>query len=125
MKTKRARDIRKGDVIRWAGEDYAVLSASTVYPPGRAEEVLTLVERPGLSARGINDVRRFTWEPDDDLEVEGEWTRVELDAVIQKFFPDRLGTFYAEGSWYIAAVEDYAGDMWRVWADGNTQLYRV
>lgn len=52
-------------------------------------------------------------------------TRAELDAVINRHFPNRLLTFYMEGDNDVAAVEDHDGNMWRVWADGDTQKYNV
>jgi hypothetical protein len=51
--------------------------------------------------------------------------RAKLNAVINRHFPTRLGTFYIEGSDELAAVEDRYGNMWRVWADGDTQKYSV
>lgn len=51
------------------------------------------------------------------------WTKEELDAVINRWFPENLGVFYAPGTFELAAVEDTAGNMWRVWADGDTQEY--
>lgn len=50
-------------------------------------------------------------------------TREQLDEVINRHFPNRLLTFYTEGSFDVAAVEDHEGNMWRVWADGDTQKY--
>lgn len=49
--------------------------------------------------------------------------RARLDRVINRHFPNRLLTFYLEGSDELAAVEDNNGHMWRVWADGDTQKY--
>lgn len=51
--------------------------------------------------------------------------RAELDKVINKWFPKRLGTFYEENNNDLAAVEDMDGNMWRVWADGDTQKYNA
>lgn len=51
--------------------------------------------------------------------------RARLDAVIDRHFPNRLLTFYIEGSDDLAAVEDQYGNMWRVWADGDTRKYSV
>lgn len=59
--------------------------------------------------------------PEEDSEA--HWTREQLDAVINKHFPNRLLTFYREDSNDVAAVEDSDGNMWRVWADGDTQKY--
>jgi hypothetical protein len=50
--------------------------------------------------------------------------RARLDRVINRHFPNRLLTFYNEDpNFEVAAIEDHNGDMWRVWADGDTQRY--
>lgn len=62
--------------------------------------------------------------PEDDAEP--NWTREQLNAVIEKHFPNRLLTFYTEAmenNNEVAAVEDADGRMYRVWADGDSQPY--
>lgn len=81
--------------------------------------------------RGLTElIMRVTNRDSDDKEdvaqIISERTmtpRARLDAVINRHFPNRLLTFYIEGSDDLAAVEDHNGNMWRVWADGNTQKY--
>lgn len=50
-------------------------------------------------------------------------TREQLDEVINRHFPDRLDTFYSVSTG-LAAVEDKDGHMWRVWPDGDIEVYR-
>lgn len=92
-----------------------------------AERVSTgeLIELQGLADHiDKGDVLLLQWAgvPEHD-DVDKVWTREELDAVINKWFPERLGTFYLEGSNELAAIETMDGKMWRVWADGDTQDY--
>lgn len=83
-------------------------------------------------ARGVVELvtRLLGMDSDDKEEVAAiisEQTmtnRAKLDRVINRHFPHRLLTFYTEnGPDEVAAVEDHNGDMWRVWADGDTQRY--
>lgn len=49
--------------------------------------------------------------------------REKIDDVIAKAFPNALGRFYGDDDFEVAAIEDQYGNMWRVWADGDTQKY--
>lgn len=110
MKTKRAQYLRAGDVI------YGV-------EPLTVETVQVVDGDVMVHLQGTERAYNIRYEVDDEVEVKGEWTREELDEVIERLFPGRLGTFYSEDSYYLAAVEDANGDMWRVWADGDTESY--
>jgi hypothetical protein len=49
--------------------------------------------------------------------------RQRLDQRINRLFPSHQQVFYIEGNNDLAAVEDYDGNMWRVWADGDAEKY--
>lgn len=44
-------------------------------------------------------------------------------AMVAHHFPERLDAFYSPTTG-LAAVEDKDGNMWRVWPDGNIEIYR-
>lgn len=46
-----------------------------------------------------------------------------IEAMVEHHFPERLDVFYSPATG-LAAVEDKEGNMWRVWPDGNMELYR-
>jgi hypothetical protein len=49
--------------------------------------------------------------------------REAVEAMVEHHFPDRLDTFYSSTTG-LAAVEDKDGNMWRVWPDGDLEVYR-
>jgi hypothetical protein len=49
--------------------------------------------------------------------------REAVEAMVQHHFPERLDAFYSPTTG-LAAVEDTDGNMWRVWPDGNIEVYR-
>jgi hypothetical protein len=49
--------------------------------------------------------------------------REAVAAMVEHHFPERLDTFYSESTG-LAAVEDTDGNMWRVWPDGDIEVYR-
>lgn len=46
-----------------------------------------------------------------------------VEAMVEHHFPERLDTFYSRTTGLIA-VEDKDGNMWRVWPDGDIEVYR-
>lgn len=44
-------------------------------------------------------------------------------AMVEHHFPERLDAFYSKTTG-LAAVEDTDGNMWRVWPDGDIEVYR-
>lgn len=49
--------------------------------------------------------------------------REAVAAMVDHHFPERLDTFYSESTG-LAAVEDTDGNLWRVWPDGDIEVYR-
>ena len=49
--------------------------------------------------------------------------REAVEAMVEHHFPERLDTFYSATTG-LAAVEDTDGNMWRVWPDGDIEVYR-
>lgn len=49
--------------------------------------------------------------------------REAVEAMVDHHFPERLDTFYSATTG-LAAVEDTDGNMWRVWPDGNIEVYK-
>jgi len=49
--------------------------------------------------------------------------REAVEALVQHHFPERLDTFYSATTG-LAAVEDTDGNMWRVWPDGDIEVYK-
>lgn len=58
-----------------------------------------------------------------ELLTEFPATKEDVDLIINRHFPNRLATFYSLEGYEVAAVEDAKGNMWRVWADGDTEQY--
>lgn len=86
-----------------------------------AERISTgeLIELQGLAAHiDAGDVELLQWAGVPEFT---EDTPRPVDAVITRHFPDALSVFYSSPDY--AAVEDKNGDMWRVWADGDTERY--
>jgi len=46
-----------------------------------------------------------------------------IEVMVAHHFPERLDEFYSPTTG-LAAVEDKDGNMWRVWPDGNIEVYR-
>jgi hypothetical protein len=49
--------------------------------------------------------------------------REAIEAMVEHHFPERLDAFYSPSTG-LAAVEDLTGNLWRVWPDGNIEVYR-
>ena len=92
------------------------LDLRNAYHRGVVEMVLGLLGMDQGDAEEVADIISEGTHP----------TKDQLDQVINKHFPNRLLTFYLPDDNYdVAAVENCDGSMWRVWADGDTQKYKV
>jgi hypothetical protein len=118
MKQKRAQFLKADDVVHVAESAYKVLDLHLFKGDGSVAIVAEWVD-------GVPPThnQHIFFEFDDEVTVEGEWTREELDEVINRRFPNRLDTFYSDSN-YVAVVEDHDGDIWRVFADDDCERYK-
>ncbi|QFG12773.1 hypothetical protein PBI_MIMI_299 [Arthrobacter phage Mimi] len=119
----------RDDVIRVIFDNYGTLPESQY--EAIVKHVMEGEDWPTMSDHTNDDENNLIALVDGTKNDHPEWfqkhpTKAELDVVINRHFPNRLLTFYMEDdNWDVAAVEDHDGNMWRVWADGDTQKYNV
>jgi hypothetical protein len=117
--------------------DYEDSGWYVFYAPGRVEHgkrfrVLKTIFAPENGDGDGDDYPRWKVEFQDRSwayawrdEIQDYFQRSEtaLQVMIDHYFPERMMVFYPEAKTTLAAVEDKNGDMWRVWADGDTEQY--